>query len=150
MKTGLLHRIDVLWNGCSLVIFYIRVQSKNTKRYIVYVLQPSTISWLTGSSTFLYKNRLHGTSEVTCKPAKRWSCSIRSQQRTPQTHCRPQMYTEYRRAGHQNRSPSDSPDHQELVQIVSCHQQAIYNYTSAKKDGNQTFIFVAGQRAVCR
>ena len=66
------------------------------------------------------------------------------------THCRPQMYTEYRRAGHQNHSPSDSPDHQELVQIVSCHQQAIYNYTSAKKDGNQTFIFVAGQRAVCR
>jgi hypothetical protein len=41
---------------------------------------------------------------------------------TTQTHCHPKMYMEYRSAGHQNHSPSDSPDHQELVQIESCHQ----------------------------
>lgn len=97
------------------------------------------------------QNRLylmHAFSEGTCNYASqqrdRWSCMwSRSHQHThmytTQTHCRPKMYTVYRRAGHQIvHHQTGLVTHLALVRTNGGLSPA--GHTSAQKDGDETTL----------
>lgn len=91
----------------------------------------------------MHFQRVHATMQAS-KGIDRWSCMwSRSHQHThmytTQTHCRPKMYTVYRRAGHQIvHHQTGLVTHLALVRTNGGLSPA--GHTSAQKDGDETTL----------
>lgn len=129
------------------------MHSRNISIVIEWIIHNISTVFITHASwkKMPVQNRLylmHAFSEGTCNYASqqrdRWSCMwSRSHQHThmytTQTHCRPKMYTVYRRAGHQIvHHQTGLVTHLALVRTNGGLSPA--GHTSAQKDGDETTL----------